>query len=206
MNKKPEQEIDQRLAKLMAQNNRLREVIEAFASRSQLQSRDVSQQSSTVRIDAFEEFDVPRTPRLKMSQTNFGGSAGQTVIQDNSWFPALRCGFRPLEPSPGWRCLSAHGAPIRLGFNLIGMDTAHVTTAVENIEQRQLRDRDFIPVFITDMTDFEVFRFRGYVFEYVPASIARAPKNRRAERHYLKKRLELIKAKWNLRDIIDLSD
>jgi len=77
---------------------------------------------------------------------------------------------------------------------------------VENVEQRQLRDRDFIPVFITDMTDFEIFRFRGYVFEHVPASISRVPKNRRAESRYLKQRLELIKAKWNLRDIIDLAD
>jgi len=206
MNNRREQELQQRLAKLMAQNNRLREVIEALASRSQLQRRKSSQQSSTIRIDAFEEFATRPTPRLKMSRTGFGGSSAQTVLQDNTWFPALRCGFRPLEPSPGWRCLSAQDAPIRLGFNLIGMDAAQVGTAVENVEQRQLRDRDFIPVFITDMTDFEVFRFRGYVFEYVPASVSRAPKNRHAERRYLKQRLDLITAKWNLRDIIDLSD
>ena len=206
MSKQREQKLQQQIAKLMAQNNRLREVIEALASRSQNQGRDSSQGSSTVRIDAFEEFAAPRTPRLKMSRTGFGGSSAQTVLQDNIWFPALRCGFRPLEPSPGWRCLSGQDAPIRLGFNLIGMDAAQVGTAVENVEQRQLRDRDFIPVFITDMTDFEIFRFRGYVFEHVPASISRVPKNRRAESRYLKQRLELIKAKWDLRDIIDLAD
>jgi len=206
MSRNREQELQQRLAKLMAQNNRLREVVEGLAGRAQIQRKDSSHQSSARRIEAFEEFASPTAPRLKSSTTTFGGSSPQTVIVDNSWFPAFKRGFRPLEPSPGWRCLAAQDAPIRLGFILLGMDAAQVRAAVENIEQRQVRDRDFIPVFITDMTDFEVFRFRGYVFEYLPPSVSRAPKNLRSERRYRKRRLELIKAKWNLRDIIELSD
>ena len=91
-----------------------------------------------------------------------------------------------------------------MGFLLFDMDGPGMEEAVSKVEERQLRERDFIPVFVTDTGDFGVFRSRGYVFEYIPPSIANASSNQRTKRRILKDRLELIKAKWNLSDIVDL--
>jgi len=93
-----------------------------------------------------------------------------------------------------------------MGFLLFGMDGPGMEETVSKVEERQLRERDFIPVFVTDNGDFGVFRSRGYVFEYIPPSIANASSNQRTKRRILKDRLEFITAKWDLRDIIDLSD
>ena len=87
----------------------------------------------------------------------------------------------------------------------MGTDRERIAEAVVRVEERQLRDRDFIPVFITDTTAFEIFRLRGHAFEHIPPFIAAAPRNRRAERRYYRRRLELIRAKWSLREIVDLS-
>ena len=204
MSEKTERLLRQRIRKLTVQNSRLREIVETFASRSLLQAEAPERLSSAITISLLEGFTEPRVPSLNTKKGAYGGFSAATVSHDNTWFPTFMGNLRPLDPTPGWRCLTAHGAPIRLGFNLIGLDSQRVEEAVAKVEERQLRDRDFIPVFITDLTDFEVFRLRGYVFEYVPASVGRAPENRRTERRYLKQRLELIKAKWNLRDIVDL--
>jgi hypothetical protein len=206
MNGNDEQNLNRRIAKLTAQNDRLREVIESLAGRSTLQRRSTFASQQGTHLNAFEEFAPLQEHRLKPPQPTVGGSLAGTAIQDNKWFPAIGTELGPLEPSPGWRCLTAHDAPIRLGFDLTGMDATQVEKAVVEVERRQLQERDFIPVFIIDMCEFEAFRFRGYVFEYVPLNISQAPRTRRAERRYFKHRLELIKAKWNLRDIIDLSD
>jgi hypothetical protein len=92
-----------------------------------------------------------------------------------------------------------------MGFGILGLDPDGVEEAISKVEERQLRERDFIPVFVTDSSDFSVFRSRGYVFEYIPPSIASATSHQRTKRRLLKDRLELIKAKWNLHDIVDLS-
>jgi hypothetical protein len=198
-------ELKRRLHKLAAQNARLREIAESLAGRSALHGDIPSDRASQNTIEVFEEFDEYEAPRLRARRQNQSGDCAGSIAGDNRWLPRLEGEVCPLVPSPGWRCLTSHDAPIRLGFNLVGMDGDQAEKAVIEIEERQLRDRDFIPVFITDLTDFRVFRSRGYVFEYIPSSIAAPPTNRRAERGYYRERLALITEKWNLRRIVDLS-
>jgi hypothetical protein len=205
MSKGNEKRFTRRIQKLAAQNARLREVVESLANRSALQGELASRKASGNTITLFETFCEAPVPRLKAKKHPSGGLSTETAVQDDRWFPRFGGDMGPLDPTPGWRCLTARDAPIRLGFNLIGIDPSAVGEAVAKVERRQLLDRDFIPVFITDQSDFEAFRLRGYVFEYIPPSISTAPKNRRAERSYFKQRLELIKAKWNLQTIVDLS-
>jgi hypothetical protein len=94
---------------------------------------------------------------------------------------------------------------MRIGFMLIGVAPVQVEETVRLVEHRQVRSRDFSPVFITDVTDLEPFRVRGYVVEYIPRSITRNPENRQAERRYLSERIQLISAKWNLHKLVDLA-
>ena len=110
--------------------------------------------------------------------------------------------LRPLTPNPGWKCLAVNTPQIRIGFTLFGMTAEKVEETVREIEHRQVRIRDFTPVFITDSPDLEPFRIRGYVVEYLPASIT--SNHGRDQRRYLRDRIELITAKWDLGKIVDL--
>jgi hypothetical protein len=193
------------ISKLAAQNQRLREVIESFASRSLIEGEGRGQRSSAPRIEIFTEFARQKEVRVETTEGWIDRRSAATACSDNSWFPVVPFDFEALEPTPGWRCLAAREASIRIGFNLVGTDRERIAEAVAQVEERQLRDRDFIPVFITDTTAFEIFRLRGHAFEHIPPFIAAAPRNRRAERRYYHRRLELIRAKWSLREIVDLS-
>jgi len=105
---------------------------------------------------------------------------------------------------PGWRCLAAERPRFRIGFKLFGANDHDAERAVELVERRQIRSRDFAPVFVTDLADLEPFRRRGYVVEFLPKTVTRAAGGSPDVERYLKRRLELIKAKWGLRDLVDL--
>jgi hypothetical protein len=80
-----------------------------------------------------------------------------------------------------------------------------IEEAAAKVEQRQLRTRDFAPLFVTDSPVFDVFRRRGWVVEYIPPPIAQTNDPRSPKYAYLERRLELIKAKWNLSSFVDMS-
>jgi len=114
--------------------------------------------------------------------------------------------LRPLLPNPGWKCFAVDQPQIRIGFTLFGMTAEAIDEAVEVVEQRQVRSRDFTPVFLTDGTDLAPFRSRGYVVEYIPTSVTSRTSKNRALLQYLRARLELIKDKWGLGDLVHLGD
>jgi hypothetical protein len=158
-------------------------------------------------VTAFEEIESSSRSRdLIHPESRQTESSHLLEWYAADWLPVFEQRITPLDPSPGLRSLTSHRAPIRIGFQVFGLRGAGIGEVVSKVEERQLRERDFIPVFVTDNCDFGVFRSRGYVFEYIPPSIANASSNQRTKRRILKDRLELIKAKWGLRDIIDLSD
>ena len=196
-----------RLENALRENRRFRERIESLASQNHhLRDRIKEAGQSPPEISAFEKIESPNRPgKGPVLEPRRDTTRGNPEWHLASWFPVFENGIAPLDPSAGLRCLTAVRAPIRIGCQLFGLDSDRVEEAVSKIEERQLRERDFIPVFVTDNSDFSIFRSRGYVFEYIPSSISNAPKNQRTKKRILKDRLELIKAKWNLRDIVDLS-
>ena len=197
----------QRLEDALRENRRFRERIELLASQNhhfRERIREVGETAPEAR--AFEEIESPTRPgEHELPEPSRPNRGRQLEWYQAGWFPTFENGIAPLDPSPGLRCLTAVRAPIRMGFLLFDMDGPGMEEAVSKVEERQLRERDFIPVFVTDTGDFRVFRSRGYVFEYIPPSIANASSNQRTKRRILKDRLELIMAKWNLSDIVDLS-
>ena len=78
----------------------------------------------------------------------------------------------------------------RLGKALDGIEDA-----VRVVEQRQVRSRDFTPVFVVDTPVFAPFRRRGYVVEYI--SNETSPK-------VVRRRFDFIVAKWGLGKTVDL--
>jgi hypothetical protein len=194
------------IRELRIRNARLRELVELLASRTALLSQRVERSANaTAVISSFETFSTSSIPRPRTTRQSLEDVPGFSPIRDCDWFPIFDSGFEPLDPNPGWKCLSDHHTPIRIGFLLFGVDHDGIEQSVQRVEQRQLRRRDFIPIFVTDSTDFGPFRSRGYVFEHIPAAIVQSPGSRRAERRYLRRRLELIKSKWGIGELVDLS-
>ncbi|MCP4903186.1 MAG: hypothetical protein GY906_40000 [bacterium] len=185
-----EQDLRNKNRELRRENRRYRELIETLSSqadllRQRLESAELTASSQRV-FESFAESTPLRLPLRKVSC-----SAAP--------LPA------PLAPPPGWKCLTVNRNAVRLGFTLFGTTRKQVKEAVDKIEQRQLRSRDFVPIFATDLLAFDVFRSRGYVVEYVAPAIATATNPKSAEGAYRQRRLDLIKAKWNLNSFVDLS-
>jgi hypothetical protein len=194
------------LRRRTGQTNRMREIIELLSTRlSIIESRDRDRAQGRPPTESFPTFKDPEPPRVRYpSRGNYEFWDPESPIA-GTWITTTRSSLRPLDPPPGWRCFTGNRVGLRIGFTVFGMTTDEIDEVVSKVEERQLSSRDFIPVFVSDNDDFEVFRSRGYVFEYVPKVFSRCRSNQRAERRYLKQRLDIITAKWGLSELVDLS-
>lgn len=188
-------ELEERLRttirELRRENLRFRELIELLSSQVEiLRNRLSPSGADTSSRRLFESFAPVPAPQL--------GPVKKARIKTKSR-PT------PLNPPPGWKCLTIDRKAVRLGFTLFGMTREAIEEAVAKVEQRQLRTRDFAPLFVTDSLVFDVFRRRGWVVEYIPPAIAQATDPRSPEYAYFERRLEFIKAKWNLSSFVDMS-
>jgi hypothetical protein len=192
------------IALLRAQNRRYRELIQSLSSTAEiLRARLKEAQPKSPEIHAFETFT--RAPGATEDLTiESPGKKGSLRPTGQNPQHETTVELRPLVPTPGWKCLAVDRPQIRIGFTLFGMTPGNVEEAVEAIEKRQVRSRDFTPVFVTDSSDLAPFRDRGYVVEYVPPLFTSNGKENRAQRQYLRARLELIEAKWGLGNLVDL--
>jgi hypothetical protein len=76
-------------------------------------------------------------------------------------------------------------------------------SVVETIVGQQTLLRDFIPVFLTDSVDFEVFRRHGFVWEYFPDAEERARYDGTLSwAAYGAVRRELLRRKWGLDEVV----
>jgi hypothetical protein len=188
-------ELEQRLRttnrELRRENLRFRELIELLSSQAEiLRNRLSPDGADTSSRRLFESFASVPAPEL--------GPVRRARIKAKS-LPT------PLNPPPGWKCLTVDRKAVRLGFTLFGVTREAIEEAAAKVEQRQLRTRDFAPLFVTDSPVFDVFRRRGWVVEYIPPPIAQTNDPRSPKYAYLERRLELIKAKWNLSSFVDMS-
>jgi hypothetical protein len=193
---------EEKISRLSAENRRYRELIQNLSSAVEiLRHRHQSLHPPAPEILAFEKIDEEETaPDVCHTRGSRAARAMRRVFKrakgDTSG------DLRPLTPNPGWKCLAVDTPQIRIGFTLFGMTAGAIEEAVKEVETRQVRSRDFTPVFITDSPDLEPFRVRGYVVEYLPASVTSG--RSRDERRYLRDRIDLITAKWCLGKVVHL--
>ena len=194
--------LEEEIGHLRIQNRRYRELIQNLSSMIGLmRNRAERTQEKTRELRAFEDFGSasPHLPQLLAVDTPSSARREiRTADQRNA------NDLKPLTPNPGWKCLAVDQPQIRIGFTLFGMNAEAIEEAVEVVENRQVRSRDFTPVFITDNTDLRPFRIRGYVVEYISDSITVNLKGNRDLDRYVSARLELIRAKWGLGELVDL--
>jgi hypothetical protein len=187
---------------LRTHNRRYREIIQNLSSRvSILEAQRALSHPGAPVLEAFETFGSPsRSQGAKvedLSRTYSLKSWGPNVLPPPSELNAL-------VPNPGWRCLAVDRPQLRIGFTLFGMTEQEIEETVAVVEQKQVRSRDFVPVFVTDRTDLAPFRSRGYVVELVPRSLTQKRRELAASPMGLSQRLEHIESKWGLHKLLDL--
>lgn len=112
----------------------------------------------------------------------------------------------PLRPNPGWAChtLTATACDV-VGYSVVGLAPDAVERAVAAIDEQQRSTLDFVPVFLTDATEFEPFRSRGYAFEHFPAASRWTELDGTVPwQAYAEARLETVRRKWGLRRLVRL--
>ncbi len=127
-------------------------------------------------------------------------SVPSVPAEGSAWWPTASSTLAPLHPVPGW-ALYGHQGPLKaIGFSVTGLDAAGVRAAVEFVARAQRHQRNFVPVFITDLDDLGVFRDHGFVAERLSASGVDGAGSKQ-----LATRRDFIQRKWSLTTILDMS-
>ena len=122
------------------------------------------------------------------------------------WWPRADNAERPLAPTAGWRNYTLQMRnPKVIGVSVCGMSRAVLDATVSAIADQQDRLRDFIPVFLTDSTDFDIFRRHGFVWEYFPGPVERARYGGTMDwAAYAAGRRRLLMRKWGLSRVVSI--
>jgi len=125
-------------------------------------------------------------------------------LPDPAWWPAERKIERALIPTPGLPCFGIGGRVDKVvGISVCGFQRTELTQVIDMIAAQQARQRDFIPLFLTDSTDFDLFRRYNFVFEYFPAPDRRLNSIGAEEwQSYSTRRRQLLARKWGLSHVI----
>jgi hypothetical protein len=123
---------------------------------------------------------------------------------DTDWWPTRSRAVVPLIPAAGRRNYTLQKRNVKVvGVSVCQMPRETLESVVAAISDQQDRLRDFIPVFLTDSTDFDVFRRYGFVWEYFPGLSARARYNGTTSwANYAAARRQLLTRKWNFDHVI----
>ena len=116
------------------------------------------------------------------------------------WWPSAERPGRPLVPSAGWRNFALEGQAEKvIGVSVCGLDREELRKAISLVASQQSAQRDFLPVFLTDSMEFDLFREHGYVFEYLPPPSKRATVGgSKGWDAYAAERRALIERKWRI--------
>lgn len=211
----PSDSNDREVYGLYAELNRLGERIESqtrYVDVLERKLREMMRQLG-LRTVAVEIFDP--IPRLGGGSGQQGAGAPashphvrpaerQIAATDNSWWPRSEGDGPPLIPNAGWRNYALHRQADKVvGVSVCGLSRTVLEGIVATVAEQQSLLRNFIPVFLTDSTDFDLFRQHGFVFEYLPAAAKRAAVAGTTNwEAYAAERRALIERKWNLAHII----
>jgi hypothetical protein len=132
------------------------------------------------------------------------GPVASPPATDGDWWPRPEAALRPLLPNAGWRNYALRGRAAKVvGVSVCGLPPAILESTVAAIAAQQDLLRDFIPLFLTDSADFDVFRRHGFVWEYFPCAAERARYGGATGwAAYAASRRSLLQRKWGLDDVV----
>ena len=109
-----------------------------------------------------------------------------------------------LTPNCGFASYTSGNDQVRVvGINVCGLDAGIVEQVTAMVEDLLRRTRSFRPVFLMDITRTEIFRRRGFAYEYF-ASVAEKEKQFAPRLKALNaSRAAFLKRKWDMSGIIN---
>jgi hypothetical protein len=130
--------------------------------------------------------------------------AHEAVPTDNDWWPTNRKVSNYLVPNSGWQNHSIQGdTSLVIGFSMFGLEREKIEEHVDQIRHQQSVNGDFVPIFLTDSTCFDVFRRYGFVIEYFPSPEKRMTFHGAMDwGAYAEQRLGLLIRKWGIAKMI----
>lgn len=212
-------QVDKLVHSLRAELNRLRERVETQARYTDVIERKLREamKRSGAGTPSVEVADpiLPLNGGIRLPATQSEGPAATfdsrspgaraaAAGTDESWWPRGERSARPLVPNAGWQNHALHGRVTKVvGISVCGLPRAVLEGVIDSIAAQQGRLRDFAPVFLTDSTDFDLFRRHGFVFEYLPAPDRRAGCSGTATwDDYAAQRRALLERKWGMDHVI----
>ncbi|MFN3614858.1 MAG: hypothetical protein ACK4WC_09905 [Rubrimonas sp.] len=166
---------------------------------------------SSAATDITEEIDPLHGPNLRtpgsyaaVRQT--GGQARPEAAEDD-WWPTERSRKTPLKPFPGFAHASPDSAGLRtIGFIATGIGRDALDAILDRIDASMSENGRFSPIFLYDGFDFDLFRSRGWVLEWIPPAEDRARiVGARSWDDYLAERMRLLARKWGVAAMIPLT-
>lgn len=128
----------------------------------------------------------------------------QVASTDRSWWPTHGKERRPLIPNAGWLNHGLQGQVSKvLGVSVCGLDRETLERIVDMIARQQAEKKDFVPLFLYDGMEFEMFRANGFVVEYLPPPTERSRwQGSRSWRDYCAERREFLERKWAIAHVV----
>jgi hypothetical protein len=181
---------------LAASNYKLRETVENLYQRLLATSTSQSECSHDSRlVETF--FSLPNAHSTQTQQNSPTNS-----LEDFEPYDLAKC--EPVLPSPGLAHRSISGEAEVWGILCIRLKEHQVHQLVELVSRLQSEGIQFIPVFLTEMTEVAAFVRNGLVFELLPTGFADREKGNWIK--YRSIRLELLIAKYGISRLVNVSD
>lgn len=138
--------------------------------------------------------------RLELEDSTLGSAI-------RSVWPEARPEVPSLRPSPGLTAYGLRDVPDipNVVFAVFGQGPGELAAAVEQVAAEQQIGEPFIPVFLTNLTDFTPLREQRLAFEYFPFVVdAGIDTADGAWRAYFVTTLQLSMRRWGVRQIVML--
>jgi hypothetical protein len=182
-----------KLRERLQQQSRERAVLERALQRI---GERTGQQSQTIRID----HPLAAPPGSPAPSRLAGDGDGKAVATGSSpyWPRAQFDKPATLKPTPGLACYAMKERCEKIvGVWVVGLSDEELVGFLRTIAQQQIDENNFVPIFFTDSTAFNIFREHGFVFEYLPGEELRT-RGAVAWDQYVQTRLAHAVAMWGI--------
>jgi hypothetical protein len=179
---------------------RLREIIERQYLELAWQQSELATRGGKATVVRFGAGDLARG--------DLAGNAG--LLRDTrepppaEHWPLGAAPAMPLTPNCGFASYSSGRELLNaVGIAVCGLDVAQVEHIVAMVETRLRKARNFRPVFLMDITRTEIFRRRGFAYEYLAPCSDKEQRLAPRLAAFNASRVALLTRKWGLAGIIN---
>jgi hypothetical protein len=179
---------------------RLRDVVERQYLELAWQQSELRQRGGKAKLAVFGAG--------ALAKTGLNGNAALLVprreLPPQDVWPSRKAPPRALVPNSGFASYAADQDEVTaIGVSVCGLTEDVVEQVTAMVEERLRRLRNFRPVFLMDITRTEIFRRRGFSYEYVALCADREGKLAPVLAEFTAERVAFLKRKWALAGIIN---